>query len=144
VYEGKSPELKLRVCGFGVRNDNSALQVALGDRPISITVARTWHALTFWEKAKLLASLIWTGLAPSSPERLKTEIERMKASFGSELGALSCHAGLHEPAALLHAAWSFLNFLHLCGWHVGCPACALTGQLWALHCVGEPTQCTES
>lgn len=33
----------------------------LGDRPISITMARMWAALSRWEKARLLASLLWTG-----------------------------------------------------------------------------------
>ncbi len=56
-------------------------QVALGDRPISITVARTWHALTLWEKAKLLASLLFTGMAPTRPQTLKAEIERMKVRW---------------------------------------------------------------
>lgn len=34
----------------------------LGDRPISVTMARTWAALSGWEKARLLGSLLWTGV----------------------------------------------------------------------------------
>ena len=37
-------------------------QVVLGDRPLTITLARVWHALGLWEKVKLTGSLLWTGL----------------------------------------------------------------------------------
>lgn len=36
-------------------------QVVLGDRPASITFARTWAALGGWQKARLLASLLRSG-----------------------------------------------------------------------------------
>ena len=38
-----------------------APQVVLGDRPLTVTLARVWAALSFWEKIKLSASLLWTG-----------------------------------------------------------------------------------
>jgi pheromone shutdown protein TraB len=37
-------------------------QVVLGDRLLSITLARVWAALGMWEKVKLTGSLLWTGL----------------------------------------------------------------------------------
>ena len=37
-------------------------QVVLGDRPLTITLARVWHALGLWEKVKLTGTLLWTGL----------------------------------------------------------------------------------
>ena len=36
--------------------------VVLGDRPLTITLARVWHALSLWEKLKLTGTLLWTGL----------------------------------------------------------------------------------
>lgn len=45
---------------------------------MSITLARTWHALGFWEKTRLLWSLLLTGVGRPAPERLRTEIEAIK------------------------------------------------------------------
>lgn len=56
------------------------MQVALGDRPISITMARMWAALRWHEKARLLGSLLWSGLRPMPAEAVKQEIEAMKVS----------------------------------------------------------------
>lgn len=56
-------------------------QVVLGDRPLNITLARVWGALSTWEKARLSGSLLWTGLSMLDTEEMRQEIERMKASF---------------------------------------------------------------
>ena len=31
-------------------------------RPVSVTLARVWAALSLWEKVKLIGQLLWTGL----------------------------------------------------------------------------------
>ncbi|GAB4818872.1 hypothetical protein N2152v2_005918 [Parachlorella kessleri] len=59
-------------------------KVALGDRPISITLARTWHALSLREKLSLVTSMLWTGLAPANPDKLKEDIEHMKETDVTE------------------------------------------------------------
>lgn len=41
---------------------SAALQVVLGDRELTITLARVWHSLSFWEKIKLTSTLLWTGI----------------------------------------------------------------------------------
>ena len=38
------------------------LQVVLGDRELTITLARVWHSLSCWEKIKLTSTLLWTGI----------------------------------------------------------------------------------
>lgn len=72
-------------------------QVVLGDRPLTVTLARVWHALSLWEKVKLTTSLLWTGLSQLDSEDMKKEIERMKESdvlteaireFGKEFPSL--------------------------------------------------------
>ena len=52
-------------------------QVVLGDRPLTVTLARVWGALSWWEKIKLSWHLLWTGLSLDTDE-IKHEIERMK------------------------------------------------------------------
>lgn len=53
-------------------------RVVLGDRPLSITLARLWGALSLWEKWRLLSSLLWQGLAVLDKNELRKEIEKMK------------------------------------------------------------------
>lgn len=54
------------------------MQVALGDRPMSITLARVWSALSAWDKTRILGSLLYMGLRPMDSESMRTEIESMK------------------------------------------------------------------
>lgn len=72
-------------------------QVVLGDRPLTVTLARVWRALSFWEKLKLSTMLLWTGLSMLDTDEMKKEIERMKESdvlteaikeFGKEFPSL--------------------------------------------------------
>lgn len=71
--------------------------VVLGDRPLKITLARVWAALSAWEKLKLTGSLLWTGLNMIDADELRSEIEKMKESdvlteaireFGKEFPSL--------------------------------------------------------
>eukprot|EP00887_Chlorella_sp_A99_P003169 scaffold9.g3169.t1 len=55
-------------------------QVVLGDRPLTVTLARLWGALTLWEKLKLSAQLLYTGLCLLDTAEMKEEIEKMKES----------------------------------------------------------------
>ncbi|PRW33045.1 traB domain-containing -like [Chlorella sorokiniana] len=50
----------------------------LGDRPISITMSRVWAALSGWEKARLLGSLLWMGAGKVDRQAMQTEIEHLK------------------------------------------------------------------
>lgn len=52
--------------------------VVLGDRPLSITLNRLWTALSFFEKMKLVMSLLWTGFASMDTDVLRSDIEKMK------------------------------------------------------------------
>ncbi|KAI3429519.1 hypothetical protein D9Q98_005608 [Chlorella vulgaris] len=72
-------------------------QVVLGDRLLSITLARVWAALGMWEKVKLTGSLLWTGLSLLDSEEMRLEIEKMKETdalteaireFGKEFPSL--------------------------------------------------------
>ncbi|EFN60022.1 hypothetical protein CHLNCDRAFT_59535 [Chlorella variabilis] len=71
--------------------------VVLGDRPLTITLARVWHALSLWEKLKLTGTLLWTGLSLLDTEEMRQEIEKMKETdvlteaikeFGKEFPSL--------------------------------------------------------
>lgn len=54
-------------------------EVVLGDRPVDVTLARVWGALTTWDRVRLLASMLGTGAAASvAPGKLKDEIESLK------------------------------------------------------------------
>ena len=43
-------------------------KISLGDRLVSITLARTWAALSTWEKTKFIFELLWVGLAVPAKE----------------------------------------------------------------------------
>lgn len=47
--------------------------VYLADRPISITLKRTWNALSLWEKCSLAFHILWSDLkvTPEDVEKLK-------------------------------------------------------------------------
>lgn len=74
-------------------NDINAI-VVLGDRPVHITVTRTWRLLSTWQKISLLSSLIFGALhaliMPStfsiSMEKLKTDGD-MVVTLMKQLGA---------------------------------------------------------
>lgn len=53
-------------------------QVVLGDRPVSVTLARLWEALSGWEKARLIGHLLWTGTSLLEADSLRAEIEALK------------------------------------------------------------------
>lgn len=56
-------------------------QVVLGDRPLDITLARVWWALTLWEKFKLTSSLLREGIWMLDTSKMKDEVERMKVGL---------------------------------------------------------------
>lgn len=69
-------EFRVAVC----EARDAGASVVLGDRPLSITLARLWGALSLWEKARLLGTLLWTGLAALDAQAMRAEIERLKES----------------------------------------------------------------
>ena len=78
-------------------------KVMLGDRPVRVTLARCWAALSRWSRIRFIFSLLWGGLTMGG-EDLKAQVEQMKASL-SWLGrsATDCRA----------RQW-------LCAWWIGC------------------------
>lgn len=52
--------------------------VCLGDRPVNITIARVWAALSPWHKLKFLCTLLWTGLSMPDAEELRRMFEELK------------------------------------------------------------------
>ncbi|BDA46100.1 TraB domain-containing protein [Coccomyxa sp. Obi] len=53
-------------------------KVVLGDRPVRVTLARTWGALSRWNKIRFIWALLTTGFCVS--DDLKAEVEAMKES----------------------------------------------------------------
>ncbi|EIE24219.1 TraB-domain-containing protein [Coccomyxa subellipsoidea C-169] len=51
-------------------------KVVLGDRPVRVTLARTWSALSRWSKVRFIWGLLTTGFCVS--DDLKAEVEKMK------------------------------------------------------------------
>ena len=52
----------------------------LGDRRLHITVARVWGNLSYWDKLRLVSTLLYTGILPASKEEMTKEMEKMKVS----------------------------------------------------------------
>ncbi|CAN1220312.1 TraB domain-containing protein [Linum perenne] len=51
--------------------------VILGDRPVQVTLRRTWLKMPLWHKTKLLYSLLFQAVFLSSPEELKKMLKEM-------------------------------------------------------------------
>ena len=75
----------------------------LGDRLLTVTLARVWHALGIWEKVKLTGTLLWTGLrcghssSGSSSGSSSTQRQQQTSTFRQELGC--SHVRVRRPAA---------------------------------------------
>lgn len=54
------------------------VQVDLGDRPVRITLVRTWAALSLWQKAKFVWCLVYSGINVPDAEELSKMVEEMK------------------------------------------------------------------
>ena len=64
-------------------------KVVLGDRPVRVTLARTWSALSRWNKIRFIWGLLTTGFCVS--DDLKAEVEAMKVRTGR------CNLLTHAP-----------------------------------------------
>ena len=70
-------------------------KVMLGDRPVRVTLARCWAALSRWARIRFICSLVWGGLFTGG-EDLKAQVEQMKVctgitlSFDEAIYMLSC------------------------------------------------------
>lgn len=60
------------------QSPHTSHQVVLGDRLVSVTLARVWGGLSIWEKLSLVKNLTWTGFSMLDAEALTKEIESMK------------------------------------------------------------------
>ena len=49
----------------------------LGDRPVRVTLARCWAALSRWARVRFVGSLMWGGLTMGGAD-LKAQVEQMK------------------------------------------------------------------
>ena len=52
-------------------------KVVLGDRPVHVTIARLWAALSLYQKTKFIWQMLVTGLLPDSKEISET-VESLK------------------------------------------------------------------
>lgn len=52
-------------------------KVVLGDRPVNITLRRTWGSMPLWHKAKLMYSLLFQGVFLPSPDDLNKMLKDM-------------------------------------------------------------------
>ncbi|KAF6159453.1 hypothetical protein GIB67_032224, partial [Kingdonia uniflora] len=52
-------------------------KVILGDRPVQITLRRTWGKLSLWHKVKFLKSMLFEGLFLPSPEEINKMMKEM-------------------------------------------------------------------
>ncbi|OWM78576.1 traB domain-containing protein-like isoform X1 [Punica granatum] len=52
-------------------------RVILGDRPVQITIRRTWYKMPLWHKTKLLYSFLFHGVFLPSPEDLNKMLKKM-------------------------------------------------------------------
>lgn len=59
-------------------------KVMLGDRPVRVTLARCWAALSRWARIRFICSLVWGGLFMGG-EDLKAQVEQMKVCTGITL-----------------------------------------------------------
>ena len=65
--------------------------VLLGDRPVDITIARVWAALSTWHKVKFVYTLLRSGFERSETEELKKLIEELKdTDMLTEVAPLPC------------------------------------------------------
>lgn len=61
-----------------IRENNAPLNgcfVVLGDRPVGITLLRTWESLKFFGKIKLVCGLLWSSLQQPDEKELREWIE---------------------------------------------------------------------
>lgn len=68
-------------------------ELVLGDRDVQTTLRRTWGHLSFWEKFRLLFSLMWDS---SEEEVSEEELERLKK--GDVLSEMLDDMGQHFPS----------------------------------------------
>ena len=52
--------------------------ICLGDRPVHITIARVWAALSAWEKVKFIFMMIHSGFSVPDAEEMRKLIEELK------------------------------------------------------------------
>jgi pheromone shutdown protein TraB len=53
------------------RKQESELRIVLGDRPLFLTLRRSWNSLNGWDKFRLVCALLWSSLRPVPAEELK-------------------------------------------------------------------------
>ncbi len=68
---------------------------------MTVTLARVWRALSFWEKLKLSTSLLWTGLSLLDSDDMKKEIERRKVGASVNGGGEGEGEGQESRVGLL-------------------------------------------
>ena len=61
----------------GLAHMQMGAKVVLGDRPVHVTIARLWAALSVFEKTKFIWQMLVTGLLPDSKEISET-VESLK------------------------------------------------------------------
>ena len=59
-------------------------KVVLGDRPVHVTIARLWAALSIYEKTKFIWQMLITGLLPD-PKGISETVESLKVYLALHL-----------------------------------------------------------
>ena len=69
-------------------------KIALGDRLVSITIARTWAALSLWQKLKFIGEMLWVGLLVPGKEvnALMDSLTGVSHHSLVSLAANDCHS----------------------------------------------------
>ncbi len=70
----------------------------LGDRPVSVTLARCWAALSRWARVRFIFNLLWGGLFMGGAD-LKAQVEQLKVMPCTQ----SCTVWMHMGMCLQHA-----------------------------------------
>ncbi|KAL6067258.1 TraB domain-containing protein [Balamuthia mandrillaris] len=103
-------------------------RIVLGDRPIEITLQRTWRGLSKWEKLKLMYLL----LKDSSLDITEEDVERLKNS--DIITELAVELGQHFPSLVTHIIHE--RDLYMAAALRQCPGDVVVAVVGMGHCAG--------
>lgn len=105
------PGSEFRVAAHETQQMTTHVDLILGDRLLSITLARVWDSLSLVEKIKITLHLVWTGLSIDT-DNLESKIEEMRETdvFTEAVKELSrTYQGIMRP--LLNERDEYMAFM---------------------------------
>lgn len=105
------PGSEFRVAAQEAQQMSTHVDLILGDRLLSITLARVWDSLSLVEKIKITLHLVWTGLCINT-DNLESKIEEMRETdvFTEAVKELSrTYPGIMRP--LLNERDEYMAFM---------------------------------